>query len=132
MLPDHAVASTFAGDRVADVLAHLHGWHVLWLGWLEADARGEAPAFPAEGYGWDRLSELNAEILSQHTHRPYAELRTLLLDSNADACAALLTVDEDRLWDADARDWLGGQSLGHVAHECLGAHYAWGEEALGA
>jgi hypothetical protein len=33
---------------------------------------------------------------------------------------------EEELTEPTAFPWLGGQALGEVAHECLGAHYAWG------
>lgn len=131
-LPEHAVAAEFAGDRVADVLAHLHGWHVLFLEWVAAEASGAEPASPAPGYSWDRLAELNAEILAQHAHRPSAEVRDLLVASHGHMVDAVRALDDERLFDASARPWTGGPSLGEVAHECLGAHYAWGESALGA
>ena len=131
-LPDHAVTADFAGDRVADVLAHLHGWHLLLLDWIAAEAAGGEPDFPARGYDWSRLAELNAAILTQHAHRPYGELRSLLTDSHARATATVRELDERALFDPRARDWTGEQSLGSVAHECLGAHYRWGHTVLAA
>ncbi|MDE0572745.1 ClbS/DfsB family four-helix bundle protein [Demequina sp. B12] len=130
-LPDHAVAPDFAGDRVADVLAHLHGWHLLFLGWIDDEAAGAEPGAPPPGHTWERLAELNAAILAQHSHRTYAELRELLVASHGRMVEAVRALDDDRLFDPQARPWTGGPSLGRVAHECLGDHYAWGEEALG-
>ncbi|WP_159450165.1 ClbS/DfsB family four-helix bundle protein [Demequina sp. NBRC 110056] len=131
-LPDHAVAPEWTGERVADVLVHLHGWHELLLSWIADEAAGVEPAFPAPGYTWDRLAELNADILSQHAHRPYAEVRALLTASHARAVAAVRDLDDGTLFDASAHAWAGEQSLGDVAHECLGAHYRWGESVLAA
>ena len=130
-LPDHAVTEDFAGDRVADVLAHLHGWHRLFLSWVANEAAGVEPSFPAPGYTWDRLAELNRDILAEHAHRPYAELRDLLTDSHARMIEAVRGLDDGTLFEAGAHAWTGAQSLGTVAHECLGAHYRWGETALG-
>ncbi|WP_169747656.1 ClbS/DfsB family four-helix bundle protein [Demequina iriomotensis] len=130
--PDGPVAPGWdGGARVADVLAHLHGWHGLLLVWLDAEARGATPAFPADGYGWDRLADLNAALVAAHAHRPYAEVRALLAASHLEVIAALRGIDETSVFDPVARPWLGDQSLGDVAHECLGAHYAWGEGVLG-
>ncbi|MFV0632749.1 ClbS/DfsB family four-helix bundle protein [Demequina sp.] len=129
-LPDHAVTAEFRGDRVADVLSHLHGWHVLFLGWVDADAAGDSPAFPSPDYGWDRLEDLNVSLLTQHAHRPYGEVRDLLVRSHSQMIEAIRELSDERLFDADARAWLGGESLGMVAHECLGNHYRWGQTVL--
>ncbi|WP_159448717.1 ClbS/DfsB family four-helix bundle protein [Demequina sp. NBRC 110053] len=129
-LPDHAVLPEWSGERVADVLAHLHGWHLLFLSWVARERAGVEPAFPAPGYTWDRLAELNAQMLSEHAHRPYEEVRCLLTDSHARMVEAVHELDDGSLFDSGAHAWAGDQSLGHVAHECLGAHYRWGESVL--
>ncbi|GIG55156.1 ClbS/DfsB family four-helix bundle protein [Demequina activiva] len=130
-LPDFAVSEDFSGERVADVLAHLHGWHLLFLSWTAKEAAGVEPTFPAPGYTWDRLAELNAAILAEHAHRPYSELRGRLVDSHARMLDAVRGLDDGTLFDVGAHAWAGDQSLGLVAHECLGGHYRWAESALG-
>lgn len=130
-LPDHAISPDFSGSRVADVLAHLTGWHEIMLGWLEAEARGVEPSFPAEGYGWDRIEELNMSLQTTRAELSHSELREMLHDSHARARAAVLEHDDARLFDEAARPWLGGGSLGYIAHELLANHYRWGESMLG-
>ncbi len=130
-LPDHAVSAEFAGERVADVFAHLHGWHQLLLGWLAAERQGSAPAFPADGYDWDQLEALNASLISARSHETHSQLREKLEDSHRQVCDAIRARDDDTLFDAHARPWLDGGSLGEVAHQCLGRHYEWGETMLG-
>lgn len=130
-LPDYAVTEDFRGDRVADVFAHLYGWHQLLLGWLKAEDEGVTPAFPAPGYSWEQLSELNGALISDQAHLDYSQLRDLLHHSHRDVCEALLARNDDALFSPTARPWLGGGSLGEVAHQCLGPHYEWGESMLG-
>ncbi|WP_062072423.1 ClbS/DfsB family four-helix bundle protein [Demequina sediminicola] len=130
-LPDHAISSDFAGETVAEILAHLHGWHELFLGWVEADAKGKVPDFPAAGYDWDTLGELNSALIAARADYSYAELRDLLTESHAAVCAALKERDDAALFDVNSYAWLGHASLGYVAYECLGNHYRWGIAMLG-
>ena len=39
--------------------------------------------------------------------------------------ALLDTFTQEELTDPQRFPWLGGQALGDVANECLGAHYEW-------
>ncbi|WP_061962503.1 ClbS/DfsB family four-helix bundle protein [Demequina flava] len=129
--PDHAVADDFSGTRVADIFAHLVGWHELFLGWLAADARKTTPAFPASGYEWDQLAELNAALVDRRKHDDYATLRAALTESHSQVTAAVRAQNEELLFNPDAHAWLGDESLGAVAFECLGNHYRWGVLMLG-
>jgi hypothetical protein len=111
--------------RVADVLAHLHAWHVVFDGWVAQARAGSVPAYPAEGYTWDDLDSLNDAFYQAHRERPYDALRTMLVSSHRMMLALIDGMSEEELTDPDAFSWLGGQALGDVAHECLGAHYDW-------
>jgi hypothetical protein len=128
--PDESVGEAWKDRRVADVLAHLHAWHVLFDGWLAQARSGAAPAYPAEGYTWDELAALNDHLYATHQNSDYATVRASLLASHADMLDALASCSQAELTDAAAHPWLGGGTLGDVAHECLGAHYAWGNDVL--
>lgn len=122
---DAELGAAYHGRRVADVLAHLHAWHLVFDGWVAQARAGSVPAFPAEGYTWDDLDALNDAFYQAHRDRPYEALRGMLVTSHRMMLTLLDTFTEDELLDPTAFAWLGGQSLGDVAHECLGAHYAW-------
>lgn len=111
--------------RVADVLAHLHAWHVIFDGWIALDRAGAVPAYPAEGYTWADLDALNQKLYEAHSERPYEALRAMLVSSHAMMLNLLDTFTQEELTDPAAFPWLGGEALGSVAHECLGAHYDW-------
>jgi len=58
--------------NVRDVLAHLHHWHIMMLGWYEVGMQGQKPEMPAKSYTWKTLPDLNREIwqkISQHRIR---------------------------------------------------------------
>ena len=131
--PAEAETDAAAPDRrdrdAVDVLNHLHAWHILLLGWLDADAAGRAPGYPADGYTWRDLDRLNRDLRDRYRgdgdldaarERLRASHRSVLARSDALDDAAVFS---------DGRRWLGGATLAEPVHECLGGHYAW---ALGA
>lgn len=118
-------------DRDAvDVLNHLHAWHVLLLGWLDADAAGDEPAYPAEGYTWRDLDRLNRDLRDRY--RGDGDLdaaRERLRASHRSALARIDALDDAAIF-SDGRPWLRGATLAEPVHECLGGHYAWAIGAL--
>lgn len=122
---DTALGTAYHDRRVADVLAHLHAWHLVFDGWVAQERAGSVPAYPAEGYTWDDVDALNDAFYGAHLQRPYEALRAMLVTSHRLTVQLLDTFSEDELVSPDAYAWLGGQSLGDVADECLGEHYEW-------
>lgn len=127
---DWDITEVYAGRRVADVLAHLHAWHILFDGWLVQHRAGAVPSFPAEGYAWDRLGDLNAALFEAHRHRSYEESRALLVTSHHHMLGLLRELDDRVLTEPELLPWLGTEPLGEVAHECLAGHYAWAHGVL--
>jgi hypothetical protein len=124
-------AATGPRDRDAvDVMNHLHAWHVLLLGWLDADAAGREPAFPAEGYTWRDLDRLNRDLRDRYRgDGDPAAARERLRASHRSALARIDALDDDAIF-SDGRPWLKGATLAEPVHECLGGHYAWAIGAL--
>lgn len=118
-------------DRDAvDVLNHLHAWHVLLLDWLEADAAGREPAYPAEGYTWRDLDRLNRDLRDRYRGDGDVDAaRERLRASHRSALARVDALDDDAIY-SDGRPWLKGATLAEPVHECLGGHYAWAVGAL--
>lgn len=113
-------------DRDAvDVLNHLHAWHVLLLGWLDADAAGRAPAYPAEGYTWRDLDQLNVDLRDRYRgDGDLATARERVRASHRSVLARIDALDDTAIF-SDGRPWLRGATLAEPVHECLGGHYAW-------
>jgi hypothetical protein len=128
--PEANLGEAWKGRRVADVLAHLHAWHVLFDGWLGQAQSGATPAYPAEGYTWNELDALNDLLYETHRGSDYATLRASLVASHAEMIETLGSCSQEELTDPAAHAWLRGGALGDVARECLGAHYAWGSDVL--
>ncbi|WNM28234.1 ClbS/DfsB family four-helix bundle protein [Demequina capsici] len=130
--PDHELGAAYLDRRVADVLAHLHAWHLLFLGWVEAIHNGETPGFPADGYTWQDLTSLNDALYERHRSMPYMEIRAALLESHVDALEAFASLDDELISSTDSIEWLGNEAFADVAHESLGGHYDWAQGVLDA
>ncbi|WP_350349530.1 ClbS/DfsB family four-helix bundle protein [Agromyces sp. G08B096] len=129
-------ASAPPRDRdLQDVVNHLHAWHLLLLGWLDADAAGTTVAYPAEGFTWDALEVLNLELRDRHridsrrAASALAKARDRLRASHVDVLTRLEALSDADLFEPGGRAWLGGP-LAEPVHECLGGHYAWAVDAI--
>jgi hypothetical protein len=123
--PDWDLGVAYHDRRVADVLAHLHAWHLVFDGWVAQDRAGSVPAYPAEGFTWDRLDALNDVFYQAHRGKTFEAMRGMLLTSHRSMLNLLNSFTEEELTDPARYSWLGGQPLGDVADECLGEHYEW-------
>lgn len=128
--PGSGVGEAWKGRRVADILGHLHDWHVLFAGWVAQARAGATPAYPAEGYSWEELDALNDHLYASHKDADYATLRAALIASHAEVLEILREATEQELTDREAFPWLGGSALGGVAEHCLASHYQWGQDIL--
>ena len=123
--PAASLGGAYLGRTTSDVLSHVHAWHTLFEGWIEADRAGEPVAYPAEGFTWRDLDALNEALYSFHAGRAYDVARAAIVASHDRVCAIVAATPEVELTTPESKDWLGNEPLGSVAHECLGAHYEW-------
>lgn len=128
--PDAKPHGAYARKRVADVLLHLHAWHIVFEGWMAQHLSGAIPAIPAEGYEWSDIDALNEALYLSYRDRSYTAARALVLGSHRAMCELVLTLSDEELNRAGHFPWLGEMALGDVAHECLAGHYAWAQEIL--
>lgn len=128
--PDAPLGDAWRDRRTTDILTHVHAWHLLLEGWLADDAAGRPVHYPAQGYTWATLGELNDRLYADHRELAYPEARQRLVASHARVVALIESLDGDHLLRRGAYAWLGDETLAGVAHECLGAHYAWGVRIL--
>ena len=120
-----SLGDAYLGRSTTDVLAHLHAWQVLCEGWIDAARLGGEVHYPAQGYSWNELESLNESLYGAHAGRSYDAVREALIESHRLLLALVRATPESLLADPAAHPWLGGEPLGMVAHECLGAHYDW-------
>jgi hypothetical protein len=128
-LQEASLGEAYLGRRGADVLAHLHGWHLQFMEWLRAEAAGEDVVMPAPGFTWDDLRAYNDALYERFRHLSYAAIKDLVLASHHHMFDALRTLPSAGLRDPAAHPWAGGPLL-DIADECSGKHYDWGVERI--
>jgi len=128
--PGASLGDAYLGRTTTDVLAHLHAWHELFAGWMAAHDAGDSVAYPAAGFTWRELDALNEAIYEAHAGRDFATVRASLVASHERMLGLIATLSDANLETPEAFPWAGGEAIGAVAHECLGAHYAWATETF--
>lgn len=123
-----SLGEAWKGRRVADLVAHLVVWHVLFQGWVSLARSGATPDLPAEGYTWDQLDQLNDDLYEKHRNDSYETMRAQLLVSHASVLDVLADATQEELTGFGIFPWLNGESLGGTAEHCLTNHYRWGLE----
>lgn len=123
--PGEGLGDAYLGRTTTDVLAHVHAWHTLFEGWIEAHSGGDPVAYPAEGYSWKELDALNEALYKAHAGRSYEAVKDALRESHNMVMSLVAAIPESELVERSRHEWLGDEALGDIAHECLGAHYEW-------
>jgi hypothetical protein len=130
-LEERSLGEAYLDRRSADVLAHLHGWHLLFEDWLREEAAGEDVVMPAPGHTWDNLRALNDDLYERYRAISYGEIKDLVLTSHAGTFVLLRALPTDGLTDPAAHPW-SNEPLLSLADECTGKHYDWGIERIDA
>lgn len=126
--PEHAEAEFPFEDRdrnVRDVLAHLHQWHVMLLGWYRVGMDGGKPALPAQGYTWQTLPALNRTIREKFQNVPLDEVQLLLHGSHAEVQGLIALQTDPELFEKRRYHWTGTTSLGAYLVSSTSSHYDW-------
>ena len=98
---------TYLNRNVRDVIAHLHHWNLMFIGWYDAGMSGEKPDMPAKGYTWKTLPELNKKIQVKYKDMPLKEARALFESSFTDIRKLIKKHSEDELFEKKTlqMDW---------------------------
>lgn len=110
---------------VKDVLAHLHAWHVLTLGWERAGSAGEAPMIPGSGYSWAQIPALNHALFERARSDPWDDVVERLNGSHDRVIAVIESCTDDDLFTRRRFEWTGSTSVGSYLVSASSSHYAW-------
>lgn len=113
-----------------DVVAHLHAWHLLALGWCRTAEAGGVPAVPGPGRTWRETPALNAEIWQRYAAVPYADAVALLEASHREVVDVIAAHTQQQLFDKGVYAWTGSTTLGAYLVSSTSSHYAWGVKTL--
>ena len=108
-----------------DVVAHLHHWHMMLIGWNQAGLKGEKPEMPAKGYTWKSLPDLNLEIWKMYNNCTYKSVYKKLHNSYNDVQAIIHSYSNDDLFEKKKFKWTGSTSLAAYLISASSSHYDW-------
>lgn len=115
----------YLNRNVRDVLAHLHHWHLLMLGWYETGMKGEKPDIPAKGYNWRTLPELNREIKDHYSNTKLEEVLKMLESSFQDIQKIINRHSNNELFERKRYQWTRNNALGSYLVSSTSSHYEW-------
>lgn len=110
---------------IRDVLAHLHHWHILTLGWYEVGMRGDKPDMPAKGYTWKTTPDLNRKIWEKYNKTDLGQVQKLFLKSFNDILSIIQKHSDTELFTKKKYTWTGSTSLGSYLTSATSSHHDW-------
>lgn len=111
--------------NIADVLAHLHAWHNLFLNWYKVGMKGAKPNMPFEGHSWQTLPQLNREIWEKYKSMEYKEALKLFKSSHRKVTRIIEKHSDEELFTKKLYAWTGSTSLGAYLISNSSSHYIW-------
>ncbi len=111
--------------NVRDVLAHLHHWHLMLLGWYKVGMNGEMPDMPSKGYTWNNLLGLNKEIWKEYQNVELETIKKSLDISFANVQKIISEHTDEEIYEENKYKWTGTTTLGGYLISNTSSHYAW-------
>ena len=132
-LPEKIKNGTYKNDElndrdktVADVICHLHEWHLMMQNWYKVGMSGKKPAIPAEGYTFQTLPKLNHKIWEKYKGTELKKAITMFKKSHKDVMVLVQKHNDDELFTKKKYQWTGTTSLGSYFISATSSHYDWG------
>jgi len=132
-LPENIKTKAFTknelNDRdktVADVICHLHEWHLMMQTWYKVGMSGKKPAIPAEGFTFQTLPALNLRIWEQYKGTELKKAIAMFKKSHKDVMALVAKHSDSELFTKKKYQWTGTTSLGAYFISATSSHYDWG------
>ncbi|OHD23264.1 MAG: hypothetical protein A2Y38_24330 [Spirochaetes bacterium GWB1_59_5] len=110
---------------IADVICHLHEWHVMMKNWYEIGMSGKKPAIPAEDVTWATLPVLNHRIYEKYKGTELNAALHLLNKSHKEITDIIKSHTDDDLFTKKKYVWTGTTSLGAYLVSATSSHYDW-------
>ena len=136
-LPDEFKTKTFKNNElnerdktIADVICHLHEWHLMMETWYKVGMSGKKPAIPAEGYTFQTLPKLNKKIWEKYKGTELKKAIIMFKKSYKDVMTLIEKHNDDELFTKKKYQWTGTTSLGSYFISATSSHYDWGLKTI--
>lgn len=110
---------------IRDVLAHLHHWHIMLLGWYKEGMKGIKPAMPSSTYTWKETPALNRMIWEKYQNTNLSEISQLLDASYHEVQKIIEKHSNEELFEKKRYKWTGSTSLAAYLIANSSSHYLW-------
>lgn len=111
--------------NIRDVLAHLHHWHLMMLGWYKVGMKGDKPDMPAKGYTWRTTPDLNRAIWEKYKNAELGKITTAFKKSHFQVQEIIQRHSNKELFEKKRYKWTGSSSLGTYFRANTSSHYNW-------
>ena len=136
-LPDEIKNEIYKNDElndrdktIADVICHLHEWHLMMESWYKIGMAGKKPAIPAEDVTWQTLPVLNHRIYEKYKGTDLKEAIKMFKKSHKTVMALIEKHTDDELFTKKKYQWTGTTSLGAYLISATSSHYDWGLKTI--
>ena len=118
------------GWSAKDMLAHIHEWHLMMLGWHKQGLKTGKAYMPAKGYKWSETPELNESIYEKNKDIPLTDAKKKLRASHNRVMKLVESLTEKELLNAGAFEWCGKNPITTYLAGAVISHYRWGQKKL--
>lgn len=116
--------------NLRDVLAHLHEWQRMLLGFVDANRQGQPRPFLPFPHTWRTTPALNTEIWEKYQDTPLGDIQEMLASSHSQIIELIESFTDEELFTKKHFSWTGATSLGSYLVSAAPSHYEWAIKKL--
>lgn len=113
-----------------DIVAHLHEWTTMILGWYEAGLQGEVPPLPAPGFKWNQIPALNEQIFFKYRDLSWDEAMALFTKSRDKVWEIIRHTSDEKMFTPGQYKWTGKNAMGTYFVSGTSSHYDWARKGI--
>lgn len=122
---DFLMANVCGKWSLKDILAHLHEWHKLALGWYKTGLRNEIPEMPVRGYKWNQIRDLNNKFYLKNKDKSLTSVKTSFRKSHNEIMSLIRKLSDEQLLKPGYFSWTTKYPLTTYLHPNTSGHYRW-------
>jgi hypothetical protein len=132
--PEEYKNKTYTNDELndrdktfADVITHLHEWHLMRKNWYEEGMAGKKPSL---SYSLQMLPFINRSIWEKYKGAELKKAITMFKKSHKDIMILIGNHSNEELFTKKQYDFTGSTSLGAYFYYNTADHYNWGLKTI--
>lgn len=116
---------------IKDVLTHLFDWESRVVGWCEIGKRGQIPEMPGDGFKWNQLPQLNAQIQRKHHRKSIKRILEELDEIHIETQKLIESLNDRQLTTLNCLPWTGKSwTVSDYLRSNTASHYKWARNKI--